>query len=136
MEFYNISLWILVSFLEAFIEIFMSLLWFHEVFVTWYSLFIVLKYCNDIWICIGMRIHGFNIKEMIHGIVALQEWYEIMVDNIRKIDWYVGSVHVKLQVLSLDILFMGTVGPWVKVPKALEEDTLMWVYGVGDALRF
>ena len=25
----------------------------------------------------------------------------------------------------------GTVGPWVKVPKALEEDTPMWVYGVG-----
>ena len=27
----------------------------------------------------------------------------------------------------------GTVGPWVKVPKALEEDTLMLVYGVGPA---
>ncbi|RVW13035.1 hypothetical protein CK203_103630 [Vitis vinifera] len=27
----------------------------------------------------------------------------------------------------------GTVGPWVKVPKALEEDTPMWVYGVGPA---
>ena len=38
---------------------------------------------------------------------------------------------MKLQVLSLDILFMGTVGPWVKVPKALEEDTLMWVHSVG-----
>ena len=24
-------------------------------------------------------------------------------------------------------------GPWVKVPKALEEDTLMLVYGVGPA---
>ena len=30
----------------------------------------------------------------------------------------------------------GTVGPWVKVPKALEEDTLMWVYEVGPALGF
>ncbi|KAL6310829.1 hypothetical protein AAG906_024458 [Vitis piasezkii] len=29
-----------------------------------------------------------------------------------------------------------TVGPWVKVPKALEEDTPMWVYGVGPALGF
>ncbi|RVW22860.1 hypothetical protein CK203_103769 [Vitis vinifera] len=27
----------------------------------------------------------------------------------------------------------GIVGPWVKVPKALEEDTPMWVYGVGPA---
>ena len=25
---------------------------------------------------------------------------------------------------------------WVKVPKALEEDTLMWVYGVGSALGY
>ncbi|KAL6325874.1 hypothetical protein AAG906_038363 [Vitis piasezkii] len=30
----------------------------------------------------------------------------------------------------------GTVGPWVKVPKALEEDTPMWVYGVGPAPGF
>ena len=28
------------------------------------------------------------------------------------------------------------VGPWVKVPKALEEDTPMWVYGVGPAPGF
>ena len=26
--------------------------------------------------------------------------------------------------------------PWVKVPKALEEDTPMWVNGVGPALRY
>ena len=30
----------------------------------------------------------------------------------------------------------GTVGPWVKVHKALEEDTPMWVYGVGPAPGF
>ena len=30
----------------------------------------------------------------------------------------------------------GTVGPWVKVPKALKRDTLMWVYGVGPAPEF
>ena len=30
----------------------------------------------------------------------------------------------------------GTVGPWVKVPKALEEDTPMLVYGVGPALGY
>ncbi|RVW63539.1 hypothetical protein CK203_060841 [Vitis vinifera] len=38
--------------------------------------------------------------------------------------------------LSFDILFMWTVGPWVKVPKAFEEDTPMWVYGVGRAPGF
>ena len=30
----------------------------------------------------------------------------------------------------------GTMGPWVKVPKALEEDTPMWVYGVGPTPVF
>ena len=30
----------------------------------------------------------------------------------------------------------GIVGPWVTVPKALEEDSSMWVYGVGPAPRF
>ena len=30
----------------------------------------------------------------------------------------------------------GTVGPWVKVLKALEKDTLMWVYGVGPTPEF
>nr|CAN77040.1 hypothetical protein VITISV_036001 [Vitis vinifera] len=30
----------------------------------------------------------------------------------------------------------GTMGPWVKVPKALEQDTPMWVYGVGLAPGF
>ena len=52
----------------------------------WCSQFIILKCCNDIWICIGMRIHGFSIEEMVHGMVALQERYGIMTDNIRIID--------------------------------------------------
>ena len=30
----------------------------------------------------------------------------------------------------------GTVGPWVKVPKALEQDTPKWVYGVGPTLGY
>ena len=30
----------------------------------------------------------------------------------------------------------GTVDPWLKVPKALEEDIPMWVYGVGPAPGF
>ena len=30
----------------------------------------------------------------------------------------------------------GIVGPWVKVPKALEEDTPMWVYEVGPTLGY
>ncbi|KAL6340744.1 hypothetical protein AAG906_025591 [Vitis piasezkii] len=38
--------------------------------------------------------------------------------------------------LSSIYCLCGTVGPWVKVPKALEEDTPMWVYGVGPPLGF
>ena len=54
--------------------------------VSWCSQFIVLKCCNDIWICIGMRIHWFGIEKMVHDMVALQKQYEIMADNIQKID--------------------------------------------------
>ena len=50
--------------------------------VPWCSWFIVLKCCNNIWICIGMGIHRFNIEEMVHGMVALQEQYGIMINNI------------------------------------------------------
>ena len=54
--------------------------------LPWCSHFIVLKGSNDILICISIRIHGFSIKEMVHGMVALQEQYGIMVDNIQRID--------------------------------------------------
>ena len=30
----------------------------------------------------------------------------------------------------------GTVGPWVKVPKALKEDTPMWVYELGPVFGY
>ena len=43
------------------------------------------KCCNDIWICIGMRIHKFNIEKMVHGMVTLQEQYGTMTDNIQRI---------------------------------------------------
>ena len=38
--------------------------------LPWCSHFIVLKGSNDILICISMRIHGFSIDEMVHGMVA------------------------------------------------------------------
>ena len=39
---------------------------------------------------------------------------------------------------ATDIIFryIVYVRPWVKVPKALEEDTPMWVYRVGPAPKF
>ena len=42
----------------------------------------------------------------------------------------------QLQELSFNILFIWDQGPWVKVPKALEENTLMWVYEVAHVLGF
>ena len=71
---------------------------------------------------------------MVYGVIALQEGYGIITDHIQRIYWW-RSAYVMLQALSFDIYYLcGTVGSWVKVPKALEEDTLMWVYGVGPAL--
>ena len=32
------------------------------------------------------------------------------MDDIQRIDWYVGSVYVKLHALSFDILFMWDYG--------------------------
>ena len=72
---------------------------------------------------------------MVYGVIALQEGYGIIIDHIQRIYWW-RSAYVMLQALSFDILLCGTVGPWVKVPKALEEDTPMWVYGVGSAPGF
>ncbi|RVW11940.1 hypothetical protein CK203_111175 [Vitis vinifera] len=43
---------------------------------------------------------------------------------------------VDLRPYHLIYCLCGTVGPWVKVPKALEEDTPMWVYGVGPTPGF
>ena len=43
--------------------------------------------------------------EMVHGVVALQEWYGIITDDIKE-NWLVESVYVMLQALSFDILFM------------------------------
>ena len=37
---------------------------------------------------------------------------------------------------SIILWYIVYVGPLVKVPKALEEDTPMWVYGVGPALGY
>ena len=33
-----------------------------------------------------MRNHNFSIVDMVHGMITLQEWYGIMVDNIQRTD--------------------------------------------------
>ena len=43
-----------------------------------------------------------------------------------------GSIYAMLQIFR----YIVYVGPWVKVPKALEEETQMWVYGVSPALGY
>ena len=72
---------------------------------------------------------------MVHGMVSLQEGDEIITDDIQKIGWCEVSMWCYKHYLLIYCL-CGTVGPWVKVPKALEEDTPMWVYGVGLAPGF
>ncbi|KAL6326225.1 hypothetical protein AAG906_001620 [Vitis piasezkii] len=78
-------------------------------------------YCIEMlpscWNDIGMKIRGF----------VLRIWnYH---DHIQRIYWW-RSAYVMLQPHHLIYCLCGTVGPWVKVPKALEEDTPMWVYGL------
>ena len=72
---------------------------------------------------------------MVHGVVALIEGYGIITNNIQRIDWWEVFMRCYKHYLLIYCL-CGTVGPWVKVHKALEEDTLMWVYGVGPALGY
>ena len=71
---------------------------------------------------------------MVHGVVALQEGYGIITDVIQRIDC--GKCLCDATCIILLYCLCGTVGPWVKVPTALKEDTPMWVYEVGLALGF
>ena len=77
----------------------------------------------------------FSVVEMVHGVVALQEKYGIITDDIQRIDWWEVFVRCYRH-YPLIYYLCGIAGPWVKVPKALEEDTPMWVYRVGPALRY
>ena len=72
---------------------------------------------------------------MVHGVVALTKGYGIITDDIQRIDWWEVFVRYYRH-YPLIYYLCGIVGPWVKVPKALEEDTPMWVYGVGLALGY
>ena len=81
---------------------------------------------EDSWFC---------VVKMVHGVVALQEGYEIITYDIQRIDWWEVFMWCYRH-YPLIYCLCGTVGPWVKVPKALEEDTPKWVYGVGPTLGY
>ena len=73
--------------------------------------------------------------EMVHGVVALTEGYRIIIDDIQRIDCW--EVFLRCYRHSpLIYCLCGIMGPWVKVPKDLEEDTPIWVYGVGLAFGY
>ena len=76
---------------------------------------------NGSWCgCIARRIWNLSqmiFRELIGG--------KCLCDATDIIIWYIVYVGP-----------CGIMGPWVKVPKALEDDTLMWVYGVGPALGY
>ena len=61
---------------------------------------------------------------MVHGVVALKEGYGIIIDDIQRIDWWEVFMQCYNHYLLIYCL-CGTAGPWVKVHKALEEDTSM-----------
>ena len=67
------------------------------------------------------------------GCITRRIW--IITYDIQRIDWWEVFMWCYMD-YPLIYYLCGTVGPWVKVPKALEEDTLMWVYGVGPAPGF
>ena len=48
----------------------------------------MLKCYIEIGTHIGMTIFWFSVVEMVHGVVALQEGYEIITDDIQRIDWW------------------------------------------------
>ena len=70
-----------------------------------------------------------------HGVVALRKGYGIITYDIQRIDWWEVFVRCYRH-YPLIYYLCGIAGPWVKVLKALEEDTLMLVYGVGPTLGF
>ena len=77
--------------------------------------FVVLCCRNGLWCCwTYMELSQIILREFISGEV---------------LRWCYRPYH-------LIYCLCGTVGLWVKVPKALEEDTSMWLYGVGPALGF
>ena len=63
---------------------------------------------------------------MVHGVVALTEGYGISQMILREL---IGGKYL-CDATNIIFRYIVYVGPWVKVPKALEEDTQMWVYGV------
>ena len=69
-----------------------------------------------------MKIHGF----------VLSKWFMVWLHCKKDME----LSHMIFRELIGGKCLCGTVGPWVKVPKALEEDTLMWVYEAGPALGF
>ena len=81
---------------------------------------------EDSWFC---------VVKMVHGVVSVQEGYGIITNDIQRIEWWEVFMWCYKH-YPLIYCLCGTVGPSVKVPKALEEDTPMWVYGVGHAPGF
>ena len=91
--------------------------------LPWYDWF---EYCNEMGFL--SEEYGFSMMHMVYDMVigltiAHNDQTELVPDNI-------------LRCRSAYVTYLcGTMGPWVKVPKALKEDTLVWVYGVGPTPR-
>ena len=99
----------------------------------------ILVYCAEIlrwdWNIYWYEDSWFYVVETGSWCDCMVLCYRIIKDDIQRIDWWKVLMWCYRHHLFIYCL-CGTVGPWVKVPKALEEDTSMWVYGVGLALGF
>ena len=82
--------------IETFIEISCHLYDFIKCFNVSLHLDLLYEMLQWYWNIYWYENSWFNVEEIVHGVVALQEGYGIMTDDIQRIDWYVGSVCVKL----------------------------------------
>ena len=125
----------LISFLETFIGISCHFYDFIKCFNV--SLHLGLLYWNVTTILERILVRRFMVlccgNGSWCGCITRRIW--IITYDIQRIDWWEVFMWCYMHDLLIYCL-CGTVGHWVKVPKALEEDTPMWVYRVGLALGF
>ena len=74
--------------------------------ISVYCIEMLQRYWNVYW----YEDSWFNIVEMVHGVVALQEGYGIMTDDIQRIDWWEVFMCCYRQ-YPLIYCLCGTVGP-------------------------
>ena len=126
MLFYDVS----DSFLESFVGISRYFYDFIKCFNV--SLHLGLLHYHDIGTYIGMKIHGSVLSKWFMVWLRCKKDMELLQTIFKGGEVFMWCYRH----YNLTYCFCGTVGPWLKGPKALKEDTPMWVYGVGPIPGF